>query len=102
MLCDNLLNLCAVNVIESLDAKFDSRDFIWCLMSQYEAEYIDLLVEAKVRYNTRPIHQLHKQIGQYLDVHAKELGIEKNEEFGKVSSISPFGKKSETQCWHKS
>ena len=99
------LNLRAGSVIRNLESNFSTRRFIWELMNAYEEDYIELLLEVLPANNEdrrpRIIHELHKQIGKYLLNHATELSIEKDDDPKKEQSISPFGKTSTTQNWHK-
>lgn len=89
-------------VIAELPDEFTTRQFIWKLAEEYEADYVRMLFETYNDNNEQPrvFHNLHSKIGRYLLEHAKELHIEKRRE-AKEMDINPFGRKTPTQPWRK-
>lgn len=82
--------------------RFTTRQFIWGLAEMYEGDYIEMLIEAyNKRENTgsRIFHNLHSQIGKYLQIHATDLGIASNGV--KIVETNPFGRETSTEQWHK-
>ncbi len=98
----DLLQEKAPVVIAELSDQFTTRQFIWKLAYEYQAGYVEMLVEAYNNKNENPqiFLNLHSQIGRYLLNHSNELGIEKLGEV-KEPDINPFGRETPTQSWKK-
>mgnify|MGYP000447003401 CR=1 FL=1 len=98
----NLLQKHAATIIAEMPAKFTTRQFIWKLSYEYQADYVEMLIEAYNEKNENPqiFLNLHSQIGRYLLNHAEELNIEKLGEI-KEPAINPFGRETPTQLWEK-
>lgn len=82
-------------VIDEMDDKFDSHDFIKKFSKKIELDYVYLLATAGT---TTPFHYVHLQIGRFLSYNQKSLGINNVED---VNSENIFGNVTECASWRK-
>ncbi|WP_274957977.1 hypothetical protein [Millionella massiliensis] len=98
----DLLKKRATPIVSKMPDTFTTRQFIWGLAEMYEVDYVEMLIEAyNGRENTEPriFHNLHSQIGRYLQIHATDLGIASNGI--KIPETNPFGRETSTEQWNK-
>lgn len=82
-------------VINAMDDKFDSHDFIKKFSKEIELDYVYLLATAGT---TTPFHDVHLKIGKFLSSNQNILGISNVE---RVSSENIFGNDTPCALWEK-
>lgn len=83
-------------VIDEMDDKFDSHDFIKKFSREIELDYVYLLATAGTM---TPFHDVHLKIGKFLSSNQNILGISNVE---RVNSENIFGNVTECALWEKS
>ncbi|MFA5540243.1 MAG: hypothetical protein WC984_01060 [Bacteroidales bacterium] len=82
-------------VINEMDDKFDSHDFIKKFSGEIELDYVNLLATART---ATPFQTVHSQIGRFLRNNEDNLNIRYVED---VNSENIFGNVTECASWRK-
>ena len=86
----------AKRIIRELNNEFDSHDFIENYITQFEREYVNMLVD-KIE-SEQIFRTVNASIGRFLADNQRELGIVKN---GREASQNVKGHETENQGWMK-
>lgn len=89
----NITDQQAQTIINMMESKFDSHDFISKFIQLHQRDYEAILAHFQGRKNLA-----HAYIANFLRIHAPKLGIDRNAR--KKASYNVNGNKSENRIWN--